>query len=395
MSAVLFTDATLPDGRRADVAVANGRIAAVNEPGTAAAMPEARMIDCAGRLLAPSFTEGHIHLDKTLLGLPFVAHRRGATVAARIEAEKALRRSLALPVFERGGTLLRQIVGHGTGRVRTHVDIDNEIGLDQLHEVLRIRDAYGHLVDMQIVAFPQSGIVRERGAADLLDAALAEGATHIGGLDPVGIDGDMKGHLDVVFSLAQKHDAGIDIHLHDGGETGLAELRDIAARTKAAGLSGRVVVSHAFALGGPENIGETVAALRDGGVAILTHGPGTVPMPPVARLWGEGVPVLAGNDNIRDAWSPYGNGDMLKRAMMIGYRQGLNADEELGLLFSIITARTAATMGFPPHGLAVGDTADLVLIDAGSVAEAVVGHPARAVVMKRGMVVAQDGVLTA
>lgn len=394
MTTTLFAGARLPDGSLADVTVTGDRIAAVGAAGASEPDAGTRVIDCAGWLLAPSFCEGHIHLDKTLLGTPFTAHRRGATVADRIAAEKAIRRELAVPVFERGACLVEKVVAHGTGALRTHVDIDSEIGLANLHEVLRLREAFGHLLDMQVVAFPQSGIVRDPGVADLLDAALAEGATHIGGLDPVGIDGAMTEHLDTVFGLAEKHGVGIDIHLHDGGVTGLAELTDIAERTAAAGLEGRVVVSHAFALGGPEDIGPTVEALARAGVAILTHGPGTATMPPVVRLWEAGVKVLAGNDNIRDAWSPYGNGDMLKRAMMIGYRQGMNADEELSLLFRMVTHDTAATMGFGAHAMAVGELADLVLIEAPTVALAVVEHPPRALVMKRGRIVAQNGTLS-
>lgn len=393
MTETLFAGARLPDGRLADVRVAGGAVAAVGAAGGEAA-PGARVVACEGRLLAPSFCEGHIHLDKTLLGLPFMTHRRGVTVSERIATEKAIRRELTVPVFERGGALVRQVVTHGTGRLRTHVDIDTEIGLANLYEVLRLKEAYAHLVDMQVVAFPQSGILRDPGTAELLDAALSEGASHIGGLDPVGIDGDMAGHLDTVFALAEKHGVGVDIHLHDGGETGLAELTDIARRTAAAGLSGRVVVSHSFALGGADDIAPTVAALAEAGVAVLTHGPGPTPMPPVLRLWDAGVPVLIGNDNIRDAWSPYGNGDLLKRAMIVGYRQAMNADEELALLFSIISERTADAMGFGAHQVEAGAPADLVLIDALSVSEAVVGHPARLVVMKRGKVVAENGVLT-
>ena len=394
MTKTLFAGARLPDGRLADVAVADGRIAAVVAAGSSEPAAGTRVVECGGWLLAPSFCEGHIHLDKTLIGTPFMAHRRGATVADRIAAEKAIRRELDVPVYERGSLLVEKVVAHGTGALRTHVDIDSEIGLGNLHEVLRIRERFEGLLDMQVVAFPQSGIVRDPGVADLLDAALAEGATHIGGLDPVGIDGAMGEHLDCVFGLAEKHGVGIDIHLHDGGETGLAELTDIAERTAAAGLEGRVVVSHAFALGGAEDIGPTVAALAKGGVAILTHGPGPATMPPVVRLWQEGVKVLAGNDNIRDAWSPYGNGDMLKRAMMIGYRQGMNADEELSLLFGMITHHTAATMGFGAHRMEEGAPADLVLIEAPEVALAVVEHPPRALVMKGGRIVAQNGALS-
>ena len=388
---VHLANAVLPDGRRVDVVVADGCIAAIVPPG-APSQDGMERVDCGRCLLAPSFCEGHIHLDKTFAGIPFVRHRRGTSVAERIAAEKTLRREVDTSVFDRGATLIRQAVGFGTGQMRTHVDIDPDVGLANLHEVLRLRDAFADVVDLQIVAFPQSGIVRAPGVADLMDAALREGATHIGGLDPVGIDDDMAGHLDVVFGLAEKHGVGVDIHLHDGGETGLTELRDIAARTRALGLAGQVVVSHAFALGEPLAIGPTVTALREAGVAVLTNGPGPVLMPPVVRLWSDGVKVLAGSDNIRDAWSPYGDGDMLRRATMIGYRQGMNAEEELSLLFDIVTMRTASAMGWRGHRLGVGADANLVLIDAPGISEAVAAAPPRILVMKHGRIVARDGV---
>ena len=391
MQDTLLSDALLPDGRAVDVRVRDGLVAAIADAAESPAPADGEAhIPCGGRLLSRSFCEGHIHLDKTFAGAPRVPHRPGATVEDRIEAEKAIRRELAVPVSERGGALLRQVIALGTGTLRTHVDIDTEIGLAGLHEVLALKETFAHAVDMQIVAFPQSGILRDPGVADLLDAAMEEGATHVGGLDPIGIDGDMDAHLATVFAIAGRHGAGIDIHLHDGGAAGLAQLRDIASRTRAAGLEGRVVVSHAFTLGEAHETGPTVDALADAGVAILTNGPGRAPMPPVAALWDAGVPVLAGSDNIRDAWSPYGDGDMLKRAMIVGYRQGMNTDDELALLFDIVARHTPERLGFPAAGPAEGEHADLVLIDAAGVEDAVTGHPPRVLVMKRGRIVAEN-----
>ncbi len=392
MTATLLSDALLADGRAVDVRIADGKIAAIRSAAASPSLADGEAhIPCGGRLLAPSFCDGHIHLDKTFSGLPYMRYRPGSTVEERIEAEKEIRRTMTVPVFERGGNLLRKIIGFGTGTLRTHVDIDTEIGLTHLHEVLKLKESFAHAVDMQIVAFPQSGILRDPGVADLLAAAMEEGATHVGGLDPVGIDGDMDSHLGTVFALAERHGAGIDIHLHDGGAAGLAELRDIARRTRGTGLKGRVVVSHAFALGDAHDIGPTVHALAEAGVAILTNGPGKALMPPVAALWREGVPVLAGSDNIRDAWSPYGNGDMLKRAMVIGYRQGMNADDELSLLFETITRHTPVHMGFGGGVIEEGADADLVLVDAVGIEDAVADHPARVLVMKRGRIVAENG----
>ena len=133
--------------------------------------------------------------------------------------------------------------------MRSHVDIDLRVGLRNLEQVLAARDAHRDKVSVQIVAFPQSGIVTSPGAAELLDEAVRAGADLVGGLDPAGYDGDIDGHLDVIFGIADRRGVGIDIHLHDGGLLGVSEIEEIARRTKALGLGGKVTISHAYALG--------------------------------------------------------------------------------------------------------------------------------------------------
>ncbi len=396
MTSIILADATLRDGRRADIRVSGGRIAAIVEAGAAPRDGEQR-IDLSGALLVPGMVDGHIHLDKTFVGLPFQPHRAGDTVAERIAREKELRRELRYPVEERAKRLIRQVVAHGTTALRSHVDIDTEVGLSGLHALLRAREAARDLVDIQIVAFPQSGVIADPGVEDLLDQAVRDGADLVGGLDPAGIDDDVNGHLDAIFAIAQRRGVGLDIHLHDPGPLGCFELRQIAARALAAGLEGRVAVSHAFALGAVDEaeFGRTAQALARADVAIMTNGPGPVPMPPVRRLVAAGVRVFAGSDNIRDAWSPYGEGDMLARAMLIGYRQGFLADADLALAFDLANSRSAEVLGLADHGLRIGAVADLVAIPAGSIPEAVAAHPPRALVMKRGRIVARDGALTA
>lgn len=392
---LVIAGATLADGRRVDILVAGETIAAIVPAGEGPT--DCDRIDATDRLAAPSFVEGHIHLDKTLLGLPFIPHIPGDTVALRIEAEKQLRRTVALPVEERGGRLIEQIAAFGTGSLRSHVDIDTEVGLKGLHSLLRLKERYWDLVDIQIVAFPQSGIVIDPGVADLLDAAIREGASLVGGLDPAGIDQDVTGHLDAVFAIASKHGVGVDIHLHDSGPLGAFELRQIAARTIALGLEGKVAVSHAFALGQIDDFEffRTAEALAKAKIAIMTNGPGPVAMPPVKRLKAAGVTVFAGSDNIRDAWSPYGDGDLLRRAQIIGYRQEFLADPDLVHAFAMVTEIPAAVLGVTHYGLAPGNRADIVLLDAASVPEAVAGSPRGRTVIKRGRLVALEGVLAA
>ncbi len=387
----ILANARLADGPLVDIVIENGRIAAI---GPEVDSQGRHRVDLSGALVTPSLVDGHIHLDKTLLGLPFLSHRKGRGVADRIKHEKAIRRHLELPVSERGATLIRQIVTTGTGAVRSHVDIDLDVGLRQLEQVLGLRDRFSHLLDIQIVAFPQSGILRSPGVADLLAEALIMGADLIGGLDPALIDGDIAGHLDTVFGLAERFGTGIDIHLHEPGQLGLFTLRSIAQRTSAAGLEGRVTVSHAFSLGEAIDIGPTLEALSSAGVAIATNAPGAATMPPVKRLHEGGVLVFAGSDNIRDAWSPYGSGDMLERAALVGYRQGLLADEDIALAFAMATDHAARALGRSDYGLQVGSKADLMVLEAGSVPEAVAARARRLRVFKSGREVARDGHLT-
>lgn len=392
---LVIAGATRAAGDAVDILIVGETIAAIKPAGEAARV-DCDRIDATGRLAVPSFVEGHIHLDKTLLGLPFIPHLPGDTVALRIAAEKTLRRTLALPIEERGGRLIEQIAAFGTGSLRSHVDIDTEVGLAGLHALLRLKERYWDLVDIQIVAFPQSGVITDRGTADLLDAAIREGADLVGGLDPAGIDHDVTGHLDAIFAVAGKHGVGLDIHLHDPGPLGAFELRQIAARTLALGLQGKVAVSHAFALGQVDDFefGRTAEALAEARIAVMTNGPGPVAMPPVRRLKAAGVTVFAGSDNIRDAWSPYGDGDLLRRAMIIGYRQDFLADDDLAQAFAMVTEIPAAVLGIDHYGLAPGCRADIVLLAAHSVPEAVAGVPQDRTVIKRGRLVSLNDRLT-
>ena len=289
------------------------------------------------------------------------------------------------------------MIANGTTRTRSHVDIDNDVGLANLEAVLRVREAYRDWIDIQLVAFPQSGVTAEEGAPDLLAAALGAGADLIGGLDPAGFDGDVKGQLDIVFGLAERFGKEIDVHLHDSGKTGAAELRDIADRTIAAGMQGSVAVSHAFALGsiGPDLFAETADALARAEVAIMTSCPPSAPVPPVISAPRARRDVFAGSDNIRDCWSPYGNGDMLDRAAIIAERHALFTDGELEDAFALTTSEADKALGGPRRELRAGAAADLVVVAAASVADAVVDRPTRSLVLRAGRIAAERGIASA
>ncbi|MFK4875133.1 amidohydrolase family protein, partial [Novosphingobium sp. ZW T3_23] len=355
----LFTNALLPDGTEADLAVSAGRFAAI---GRDLAAPETvERVDLGGRLVLPGFVDGHIHLDKSFFGEPWQPHRPAATLRERLAVEKAMLADVR-PARVRADVLIAQAASLGTVAMRSHVDVDATTGLSHLHAVMAARENWRDRVDIELVAFPQAGILTCPGTADILDAAIREGAEVVGGIDPEGMDGDSDGHLDVVFGIAERRGAKIDIHLHEAGLPGVAQLHRVAARTLALGLGGRVTVSHAYALGDVDEptLDGVARALSDAGVSIMTNAPGDRAFPPILRLREHGVRVFAGNDNIRDAWWPYGNGDMLQRAMLIGYRSGFYSDEQLGVALAMATTESARALGREGRGVEVGAEANFV-----------------------------------
>ena len=355
--------------------------------------PGASVVDGRNGILLPGLVDAHMHLDKTFWGLPWRAHEAGPTTRERIENERRLRRELALPADAQAEGLARQAMSRGTLHIRSHVDVDTEVGLRNFEGVMTARSRLRDLVSIQVVAFPQSGVVTRPGTAELLEQAVKDGAELIGGVDPTGIDGDAAGQLDVVFGIAGRHGAGVDIHLHDGGAEGAAQIRMIAERTRALGLAGKVAVSHAFCLGMVDErlLEGLVALLREQRIAIMTTAPGDRPTPPVRRLREAGVAVGAGSDGVRDAWTPLGNADMLERAMLVAYRNGFRADPLLHDALDIATRGNASVLGLEGYGLEVGCRADLVVVPGETLGEIVAMRPPRALVISGGRVVARDG----
>jgi cytosine/creatinine deaminase len=261
--------------------------------------------------------------------------------------------------------------------------------------VLAARERHCHQASVQIVAFPQSGVMRCPGILDLLDQAVREGADLVGGIDPLEIDRDPKGQLDGIFAIAAKHGVGLDIHLHEPGEMGLFNGHEICARTRALGLNGKVTISHGFCLGQVTERQAAAAAelMAQAGVSLVTHGAGGLTLPPIEMLRAAGVLVFAGNDDIRDTWSPYGTGDLLERAAIIGWKGDFRRDDQVETAFDLVSAAGARALGIANYGIAVGSRANLFTVAASGVPEAVAAHPPRKLVLFEGRLVARDGVV--
>jgi cytosine/adenosine deaminase-related metal-dependent hydrolase len=375
---------------RHDVVLQGGRIAAFDPPSPPA---EAARIDGAGQLLLPGLVEAHTHLDKTLWGMGWHPHAAGPRLIDKIENERRMRREIGIDPARQSERQVRLSVAKGTTHIRTHVDVDTECGLAGIEGVMRTREQFRDALDMEIVAFPQSGMLVRPGTRELLGEALALGADVVGGLDPCAIDRDPHQHLDIVFGLAERHGKPLDIHLHEPAELGGFSMELIIERTRALGLQGRVTVSHAFCLGMTDRVyaRQLMEALARERIAVMTHGAPSRPVPPIAECYALGVVVCSGSDGIRDSWNPYGTGDMLERAMILGLKNNLRRDDEVEMALDACTFGGAKVMSRAAYGLDVGCDADLVLLPAEAATHAVVERPTARTVFKRGVVVARDG----
>ncbi|MBU3737504.1 MAG: amidohydrolase family protein [Rhodoferax sp.] len=375
-----------------DLVIEQGRIRAVLPAGRAPAdLPV--LVDGAGRLLLPPLVDAHQHLDKTLWGLPWRPNSAGPTRNDRIRNETDLLRDFPVPVADRASGLIRQCVAQGTLRIRSHVDIQTAWGLRHATAMLALREAWRDIIELQLVAFPQAGMRISPGTEDLMREALALGVDVVGGIDPAAIDRDPIRHLEAVFDMARSFGRGVDIHLHDPGDLGRWEIERIADFTESHGLAGRVMISHAYCLGSfsTDELAPLTRRLSGLGIAIMSCAPSHVSVPPLKWLRSQGVTCCSGSDGIRDAWSPMGSGDMLERAKFIAMRFGWSRDEDLAAALDIVTAGGSQAMGLPPQGLAAGDAASFVLLDAETPGEAVVRHPGHRTVVSRGRLVAQAG----
>lgn len=378
-----------------DLLVQQGRIAAIGTSLQASA-------DCAveeggGAILLPGLVESHTHLDKTLWGLDWYRNEVGSRLVDKIDNERSFRAGSKHDAGAQSLALARAFLANGTTRLRTHVDVDTQAGLRYVEGVIGTRAALRDVQQIQVVAFPQSGLLKREGTAELLDRAMASGADVLGGLDPCAIDGDPVRSLDTLFAIAERYAAPLDIHLHEPGAMGAFSLELILDRTEAHGLQGKVAISHGFCLGDVSDAEREalLARMAKLGVSLITSAPPSRTVPPLLACRRAGVTVAGGNDGIRDTWSPYGKPDMLDRAMFIGMRYNLRQDDEIAVALDCVTNSGARACGFADYGLAIGDRADLVLVDAQTVAQAVVSQPVRRLVVAGGRIVARQGALLA
>lgn len=386
MSAKILKNVRPMAGPATDLYIVDGRFAS-------SAPEAAEIIDCGGMILIPGLIEAHTHLDKSLLGLPWYRNEVGPRLIDKINNERQVKVSLGLDPQVQSERHAILAMSHGCTHIRSHVDVDTHHGLAGIEGVMATREKLAGMIDIEIVAFPQSGMMTRPGTAELMDEALSLGAELVGGIDPCGMEHDPKGHLDTIFALADKHGKPIDIHLHERDSLGWFSMEEIIDRTVALGMQGKVSISHAFCLGAVDRayVNGLHEKLAENRIHILTTAPSSAPVPVVKELKQHGILTGAGCDGIRDTWGPYGNSDMLEKAMQIGMRNNLRRDDEVELALDICTFGGAAILGVEDYGLEIGCHADCVLVEGETLAEAVATHRPRRLAFKGGEVIARDG----
>ncbi|MHC1550611.1 amidohydrolase family protein [Phyllobacterium sp. K27] len=377
-------------GENCDILIESGRI---SDFGRFEPKPGMPVEDGGNAIVVPGLIDAHTHLDKTTWGMPWHVNNRAAILRERIDFEREHRSDIGIDPHRQSMRHAIGLAAHGATHIRSHVDIDPTHGLSIVEGVWETREKLRDIIDIEIVAFPQSGLMVMPGTKELLDEALAQGCEVLGGIDPCGIDRDPKGQLDTIFALAVKHQRPIDIHLHETGDLGAFTMELIFERIRANGMQGKVAISHAFALGMNDylRVGKLIEELAALDVAILTTGAPSATVPSVMRLKEAGIRVGGGCDGIRDTWGPWGQPDMLDRAKIIGMKNGMRKDHELEHLLHIVSQGGADVMRIEGYGLKAGCNADLTLLTGETLAHAVVDVAPRPLVIKRGRVTARAG----
>jgi cytosine deaminase len=399
---LVIRNATLADGRRQiDIAIEGGNIVAV-EPQFAA--HGAREIDAGGDLVTAPFVDAHFHMDATLsYGLPRV--NQSGTLLEGIALWGELKPQLAQDALV--GRALQYCdwaVARGLLAIRTHVDIcdDRLLAVEALLEVKRRVAPY---IDLQLVAFPQDGLLRSPGAFDNLKRAIAMGVDVVGGIphfERTMAQGAESVRL--LCEFAAEQGLMVDMHCDETDDPLSRHIETLAMETQRLGLQGRVAGSHLTSMHSMDNyyVSKLLPLIAESGVAAIANPlinitlqgrhdsyPKRRGMTRVPELLAAGVPVAFGHDCVMDPWYGLGSGDMLEVAHMGLHVAQMTGQAAMRQCFEAVTATPARILGLQGYGIAPGCHADLVLLDAGSPVEAIRLRAARRLVLRRGQILSE------
>ncbi|HJU31136.1 MAG TPA: amidohydrolase family protein [Hyphomicrobiaceae bacterium] len=379
--------------RLVDIGFAKGRIAAI-EPKIEA---EAPSWDAEGLLVCAGLIETHIHLDKSRIV------ERCAPEPSRSQPDHMRRVQAVKPTFTvediytRAKATLESCIKHGATRIRTHAEIDAPVGVKGVEALQALGKEYAWAVDLEICVFPQEGLTTAPSADAALIQGLEMGARVIGAAP--NYDVDHAGHINRIFELARRFDVDIDMHIDSGHDPASLDTHLVADLTERYRLGGRVAMGHATKIAGlpPVRQKEIARRLADVGVAVTVlpstdlfvlarHQDHNVPRCVAdANLFAEqGCNCSISTNNVLNPFTPFGDGSLIRMANLHANVLQVGQPERLAELFAMITHRSARLMNLKDYGLAVGNPADVVVIDAKSAHEAVATIAPVLAVFKRG-----------
>jgi cytosine deaminase len=409
MPLTLLKDANLDDYAEAqDILIEDSKIALVGPAGTVPQERAEELLDCHGRAVLPGFVETHLHLDKALLDerIPNLA----GNLEGAIKVTGALKAQFTMDdVKERARKVLDMAIAQGTTFIRTQPDVDPIVRTLGADAMLALRDEYRGLIDLQVVAFPQEGIIKAPGTVALLEECLRNGADVVGGCTYNEADVDTcKDHIRQVFDLAEKHGVPVDMHCDfqvDDSDPRYALVEHIADVTIERGMQGRVTLGHMSSLGslsGPHRV-RVWDRIKQAELNIVVL-PFTDMhlnarnddhnvrrgVAPVKLMWDVGINVGLSSNNVRNAFTPFGNADLMDVALFLAQVGHMGTPDDFRRLLATITYANAKIVGVDDgYGVKVGDRADLVVLDAPDGAAGLLDRAVRTAVVKSGRVVAR------
>ena len=393
---LLIKNARIDDGESLkDVAIEDGIIKQISESLTGSAK---EVIDAQGRVLIPGLVESHIHLDKAL-----IADRepnKSGTLQEAINVTAKLKPTFTEEdIYARASKALEMIISHGVTTVRTHAEFDPSQGFTGFNTIMKLKEEYKDLIDMQVVAFPQEGIFKAPGTEQMMHEAMEMGADVVGGI-PYN-DAPANEHIDLVFEIAKKYGKDIDLHQDFADEATDTSIEYLCRKTIAEGYQGRVSVGHLTALHAlpEEQLKPILELMAEAQINVMAL-PATDlhlgarkdaynvrrAVTPIRKLRDAGVNVCLATNNIRNAFTPYGNGDLVQIAMLAIPVGHLGGADDLPTVLPMITENPAKALALDYYGLEVGKQADLVLLDTKVKGDAVIDIPERSYVIKNGRI---------
>jgi cytosine/creatinine deaminase len=383
-----------------DIAIAGERIAAVG-----AGLEGAASLDAGGRLVSPAFVQPHIHLDKVLTG-PLLGPNRSGTLAEAIALSHAVKRAATVEeIRARAGRVIRAAVLAGTTAIRSHVDVDTIGGLKGLRGVAAARDDHADLCTVQLVAFPQEGILRDPGTDVLMVEAMREGADVVGGMPhwEEGLEAARR-HIEFCLQLAVENDADVDMHVDETDDPYWRSFELLVEEAARRDWGARTTAGHLCAMAAWEDdyAAAVIARAAAAGVMVATNPPTNLMLqgrgdaeprrrgiPRIKELLAAGVIVGAGQDCVDDAFYPFGSADPLQVALIVAHAAQLGTPAEIAAALRMVTDDAARLLRLPDYGLVAGARADLVIVDAESERDALREQAARRWVLHGGRVVAE------